>query len=138
VSLLGLLTLLLGVACGGAVWMWQRAEGARQRAETAEAEARQERDRLATELAGEQQAKGALEVALMGERKARGDLEAAQRLLAKAHDDLERLANAERIHLAQNPKGQTSGPRIREKQNRPRAMSRWQQGRPFFAAVAFS
>src|SRR5262249_51786267 len=36
---LGLLALLLGVGGGGAVWLWQRAEGSRRRAEQAEGEA---------------------------------------------------------------------------------------------------
>jgi hypothetical protein len=70
---LGLLTLLLGVGGGGAAWLWQRAEGARQRAETAEGEARQARD----------------------------GLEVAQRQLAQAHGELKRSAYAERISLAQ-------------------------------------
>jgi hypothetical protein len=100
-TVLALATLLLGVACGGAVWMWQRAEGARQRAETAEAEAKQARDELEHKLLGERQARENLEMALAGERMAKGELEVAQQRLAKAHDDLGRIAYAERINQAQ-------------------------------------
>src|SRR5262249_6687854 len=64
-----------------------QAEEARQRAETAEGQAKEARDGLA--------------VALTGERKAKGELEVTQQQLDQAHRELRRLAYADRISLAQ-------------------------------------
>jgi WD40 repeat protein len=70
----------LGAGGGGAVWLWQQAEGARSRAEGAEQQA--------TKLTGD------LREALKGEQEANTSL-------SKAREELERFRYVDKINLAQ-------------------------------------